>query len=84
MSEELIQSLQERIEELKKFAHVDTAVDLRTWCLRYGGHKAECATIKWAAISGDDEWDCDCGWDDVYKELTRFSDEFYEKFRKEK
>jgi len=84
MNDQLIQSLQERIDELKKFAHVDTAVDLRTWCLKYGGHLPKCA--KWWSHSSRDYLDeeCDCGWDDIVEKLTKFSDEFYEKFRKEK
>jgi len=83
MNEELIQSLQERIDELKKFAHVDTAVDLRTWCLKYGDHTSDCEVITQGRYYLQ-PLECTCGWDDIVEKLTKFSDEFYEKFRKEK
>jgi len=76
-----IRHLRKRIEHLKTYAHVDTAVTLRRWCTMYGGHTAECMSHK-DAQSWEYEYKCDCGWEEAERELTTFSEEFYEEFRK--
>ena len=84
-----IRHLRKRIEGLKTYAHVDTAVTLRRWCTMYGRHTAGCAVYGRLSVrslvSNERHFDpdkCDCGWDEAEKELTTFSDEFYEEFRK--
>lgn len=77
-----IRHLRKRIERLKTYAHVDTAVTLRRWCTMYGGHTADCVGSI-CAEGWEDKPECDCGWEKAERELTTFSDEFYEEFRKE-
>lgn len=79
-----IRHLRKRIEQLKAYAHVDTAVTLRRWCTVYGGHTKDCALrLPYITKAGEIKKvpKCDCDWDDVSKKLTAFSDEFYEEFR---
>jgi hypothetical protein len=74
-----IRHLRKRIEKLKTYAHLDTAVTLRRWCTMYGGHTPECLSLR---INPGPRAKCDCGWEKAEKELTTFSDEFYDEFRK--
>lgn len=80
-----IRKLRKRVKQLMTYAHVDTAVTLRRWCTLYGGHKKNCA-CRGPYITKTGEIKkvprCNCGWVEVNKKLTTFSDEFYEKFRK--
>lgn len=73
-----IRHLRKRIERLKTYAHVDTAVTLRRWCTMYGGHTDWCRSSDPQIYNNK----CDCGWDKVVQELTTLSDEFYDEFRK--
>jgi hypothetical protein len=79
-----IRHLRKRIERLKTYAHLDTAVTLRRWCTMYGRHTADCSVTNWIRVLmlEGEKPKCNCGWDGVEKELTTFSDEFYEEFRK--